>query len=313
METVVTITPNPAIDIYTTVEEMAPIRKLRCTAPRRDAGGGGINVARVVRRFGSEVTAIYPAGGATGKLLRSLVEREGVRSLAIPVTEETREDFTVLDHKTANQYRFVLPGSPLSEQEWTACLGALEGMEQLPTFVVGSGSLPPNVPDNFFARVAKIVKSRRSKMVLDTSGNALSAALKEGVYLVKPNLRELQEFVGALLPDQAARIDAGRKLIAAGCAEVVVLTLAADGALLVTSDAAFFARAADIRAVSTVGAGDSFVGGMVWKLANGGNLTQAFKHGVACASAAVLNPGTELCHPEDAGRVLGGIKMVDVS
>ena len=124
METVVTITPNPTIDIYTTVEQVVPIQKLRCAAARRDPGGGGINVARVVRRLGGEVAAIYPAN-----LLRRLVDREGVRSFAISVAEETREDFTVLDEKSRNQYRFVLPGSVLSEAEWAACLGTLETME----------------------------------------------------------------------------------------------------------------------------------------------------------------------------------------
>jgi 6-phosphofructokinase 2 len=89
MECAVTLTPNPAIDISTAVEEVLPIRKLRCAAARRDPGGGGINVARVVRRFGGEVAAIYPAGGSTGKLLQQLVDREGARSIAINVAEET--------------------------------------------------------------------------------------------------------------------------------------------------------------------------------------------------------------------------------
>jgi 6-phosphofructokinase 2 len=109
MESVITITPNPAIDIFTMVEEIVPIRKLRCTAARRDAGGGGINVARVVRRLGHEVSAIYPAGGATGELLRRLVELEGVRSLAIAVSEETREDFTALEQKQGNQRALRCP------------------------------------------------------------------------------------------------------------------------------------------------------------------------------------------------------------
>src|SRR3954452_24253135 len=100
MTPVVTLTANPAIDRSTRADEVAPIRKLRCTPLRRDAGGGGINVARVVRRLGGDVAAIFPAGGCTGALLRQLVEQEGVRSLAITAAEETREDFTVLDRKS---------------------------------------------------------------------------------------------------------------------------------------------------------------------------------------------------------------------
>jgi len=232
MGSIVTLTPNPAIDICTTVEEVVPIRKLRCTAARRDAGGGGINVARVVRRLGSEVSAIFPAGGATGELLRRLVEHEGVRSLAMAVAEETREDFTVLDQKSGNQYRFVLPGSPLSEGEWGACLNKLEAMEQLPLFVVGSGSLPPGVPNDFYARVARIAKARGSSMIVDTSGKPLAAVLEEGVYLVKPNLRELQEFAGVPLKDIGAWHSASRKLIETGKTEVVALTLGNRASLL---------------------------------------------------------------------------------
>jgi 6-phosphofructokinase 2 len=310
MESIVTLTANPAIDVCTAAEEIVPTRKLRCTAARRDAGGGGINVARVVRRLGSEVAAIYPAGGSTGELLESLVEREGVRSVAIPIAQETREDFTVLERRTGNQYRFVLPGSPLAEPEWQACLDALKAMDELPPFVVGSGSLPPGAPDDFYARAARIAKAGGARMVVDTSGQALAAALEPGVYLAKPNLRELQELTRAPLCGQAERIGACRGLIAAGGAEVVALTLGAEGALLVTRDVAHLARSPQIEPASTVGAGDSFVGGMVWRLAVGGGIADAFRYGVAAGCAAVLNPGTELCHAGDVTKLYERIELV---
>jgi 6-phosphofructokinase 2 len=310
MESIVTLTANPAIDVCTAVEEIAPTRKLRCTDARRDAGGGGINVARVARRLGSRVAAIYPAGGSAGALLESLVEREGVRSVAIPIRQETREDFTVLERKTGNQFRFVLPGSPLAEPEWQACLEALRAMQESPAFVVGSGSLPPGAPDDFYRRATRIAKAAGAKMVVDTSGKALAAALQDGVFLVKPNLRELQELTLAPLSAQAERIGACRGLIATGRAEVVVLTLGADGALLVTRDAAHLARSPQIEPVSTVGAGDSFVGGMVWRLAAGGDIVDAFRYGVAAGCAAVLNPGTELCHAGDVTKLYERIEPV---
>jgi 6-phosphofructokinase 2 len=310
MDSVVTLTANPAIDVCTAVGEIAPVRKLRCTHARRDAGGGGINVARVVRRLGGSVTAIYPAGGPTGRLLESLVGREDVRSLAIPIREETREDFTVLERKSGNQFRFVLPGSPLAAPEWQACLDALTTVRESLAFVIGSGSLPPGAPDDFYARATRIARAAGAKMVLDTSGKALAAALQDGVYLVKPNLRELQELTLAPLPDQAARIGACRGLIARGSAEVVVLTLGAGGALLVTRDAAHLARSPQIEPISTVGAGDSFVGGMVWRLASGGDILDAFRYGVAAGCAAVLNPGTELCHAGDVTKLYERIEPV---
>ena len=310
MESIVTLTANPAIDVSTGVEEIVPTRKLRCTAARRDAGGGGINVARVVRRLGSEVAAIYPAGGSTGRLLAELVEREGVRSVAIAVRPETREDFTVQERKSGNQYRFVLPGSPLAEPEWQACLDALKAIAGRPRFVVGSGSLPPGVPDDFYARAARIAKADGAKMVVDTSGPAFAAALTEGVYLVKPNLRELQELTQVPLSDQAAQIKACRTLIETGAAEVVALTLGAHGALLVTRESAQLARAQPLEPVSAVGAGDSFVGAMVWRLAGGAGILEAFRYAVAAGSAAVLNPGTELCHAADVTRLYERIELI---
>ena len=303
MESIVTLTANPAIDISTEVDEIAPIRKLRCTAARRDAGGGGINVARVVQRLGSEVAAVYPAGGSTGRLLESLVKREGVRSLAIAVKEETREDFTVLEQKSGQQYRFVLPGAPLADPEWQGCLDALKALNKLPSFVVGSGSLPPAVPEDFYARAAALAKAGGAKMVVDTSGKALAAVLREGVYLIKPNLRELQELTHAPLTDPAARVKACRILIETGAATTVALTLGADGALLVTREAAHFARPPQIKPASAVGAGDSFLGALIRQIAAGHDIEDAFRQAVAAGAAALLNPGTELCRPGDVARL----------
>jgi 6-phosphofructokinase 2 len=308
MALIVTLTPNPAIDISTSVDEVVPVRKLRCEAARRDPGGGGINVARVVQRLGAEVTAVYPAGGCTGELLRRLVKREGLQSVAIPVAEETRESFTALDQKSGEQYRFVLPGAPLSEAEWRACLDALEAVDPLPPFVVCSGSLPPGVPDDFYARVARFAKARGAKLILDTSGEPLARALQEGVYLVKPNLRELQELADMPLADEKSWLTATRRLIEAGSAQVIALTLADRGALLVTRDGALRASTPDVKVVSTVGAGDSFVGGIVWALANGHGTTDAFRWGLAAGTAAVLNSGTELSHASDISRLFEQVK-----
>ena len=310
MKSIATFTPNPAIDISTSVEEIVPIRKLRCAEARRDPGGGGINVARVVQRLGGAVSAIYPAGGATGELLRRLVEREGIKNFAISVAEETRENFTVLEQPSGKQYRFVLPGSRLSEVEWHACLDALDAMDTVPPFIVCSGSLPPGVPVGFYARVARFAKTHGSKLILDTSGKPLAEALREGVYMMKPNLRELQELANTPLDDQQDWLAAGRRLIDSGAAEIIALTLADKGSLLMTREGALRANVPDVKVMSTVGAGDSFVGGLVWALASGHNTVEAFKWGVAAGTAAVLNPGTELCHADDVARLVEQVDPV---
>lgn len=303
MADIVTLTINPSIDTSTSVNRVAPIHKLRCAAPHRDPGGGGINVARVAIRFGANVKALCAAGGATGELLRRLIDREGIPNLVIQVSEETRESFTVFEEATGHEYRFVLPGPQLREEEWRQCLGALAGIEDHPRFIVVSGSLSPAVPSDFYARAARIAKERGARVVLDASGPPLAAALEEGVYLIKPNLRELSELVGVPLEDEASRVDACRRLTAAGRAEIVALTLGDRGALLVTRDHAWRALALPIKPVSAVGAGDSFLGAMVWGLAKGMSIEDAFCYGVAAGSAALLSPGTGLCRWEDVERL----------
>ena len=197
MAEIVTLTPNPAIDLSTSVDRIVPIRKLRCAPQRRDPGGGGVNVARVVKRFGGDVEAILPVGGFTGQLLRRLIDDEGIPNRVIEAEAETREDFSVSELSTAQQYRFVLPGLPLREAEWRGCLEALAATVPRPKFVVGSGSLPPGVPNDFYAQAAAIARKLGAKFVVDTSGAPLAAAIEHGVYMIKPNLREMRDLVGA--------------------------------------------------------------------------------------------------------------------
>jgi len=309
---IVTLTINPAIDIFVNVGRVESTRKLRCSPPKRDPGGGGINVARVAHRLGADVTAIYPIGGQIGKLLHRLVEREDIASLVTPSHVETRENFTAYEESTGEQYRFVLPGSPLHRAEWEAVLDRLASLPERPKFVVASGSVPPGAPDDFFARVARHAKALGAKTVIDTSGKALAAVLDEGVTVIKPNLIELMEFVAAPLDCDEDRIAACRKLAADGRAEIVALTLGENGALLVTAKRAWRALPVAIEPVSTVGAGDSFLGGLVAALAAGKPLDEAFRVAVAAASAAVMTPGTGLCQPEDVKRLLPKVKIREV-
>ncbi len=306
MTRILTLTPNPAVDISTSTERIVPFSKLRCTTARRDPGGGGINVARVIRRLGGEVLAVYPAGGSSGRRLAGLLAGEGVPCVEVPVSAETREDFMVFEVATGLQYRFVLPGAELSDGEWQECLAALTGAEP-PDLVVVSGSLPAGAPEDFYGRVARLAKGMKAKTIVDTSGPPLKAALKEGVYLIKPNLREFQELVGRPLADQAAWIEAGRSLIDRGEVELIALTLGHRGALLIAREEVLVADGLPIKPISVVGAGDSFTGAMTWSLASGHTIEQALKFGVAAGSATVLRPGTELCRVEDVRRLAADV------
>jgi 6-phosphofructokinase 2 len=290
---------NPAIDVSTSIARVVPIHKLRCTEAIRDPGGGGINVARVISRLGGTVTSVYPIGGISGRLLQRLVEGEGLAGVTFQVVGETRESFTVLETESGAEYRFVLPGPSLTQSEWRQGLDLLEGLSERPDILVMSGSLPRGVPHDYYARAARVVKSRGGKVILDTSGPALAAGLENGLFLIKPNLRELRELTGEALEDETSLAAVCSRLVTSGRVEVVALTLGDKGALLVSQDMALRAPALPINAASTVGAGDGFLGAFVWALASGRDLKEAFRYGIAAGSAALLARGTQLCRCDD--------------
>ncbi|MBL8691614.1 MAG: 1-phosphofructokinase family hexose kinase [Rhodospirillaceae bacterium] len=304
MTAIMTVTPNPAIDVFTSVPALVPFTKLRCAEPLRDPGGGGINVARVIHRLRGDVAAIFPSGGSTGTLLSRLLLKEGVQILPIETQEETRQDVTVLESSTGRQYRFIMPGAALDTGEWKKCLDHVARAHPEPRFVVGSGSLPTEVPADFYARLCRIAGRAGARMVLDCSGEPLKAALTEGAYLIKPNLREFEELIGHALPSDADRIQAGRDLISRGACQLVALTLGSDGALLIARDSAFRAEGLPIKVSSVVGAGDSFLGGMVAALAKDDSIEEALRYGVAAGTAATFNAGTELCHLDETMRLV---------
>lgn len=312
MDRILTLTMNPAVDICAGVERIFPGHKLRCRLVRRDAGGGGINVARVVRRLGGDPVAVFPSGGPTGQLLERLIIGERVRYVAVPIAGDTREDFTVDESATSDQYRFVLPGPLLTAPEERACLDAVDRELSTGTILVASGSLPPSVEPEFYRRVAERARASGAKFVLDSSGVALKAALGVGVHLIKPSLREFEQLAGKPLPDESARLAAANSLIAQGRCEQVALSLGEEGALLVGADFAFCATAPRVEAASTVGAGDSFLGALVWTMARNDKPQDALRFAVAAGSAAMLSRGTGLCNTQDIERLARLVEIVEV-
>lgn len=310
MTDILTLTMNPCVDIATSTERVQATHKLRCSAPHRHPGGGGVNVARVVHRLGGDCAALYPAGGMTGDLVRRLLDEEGVNSLCIGIGGETRESFSVSEGSSGREFRFVLPGPELLAHEWQTCLHRAVGLDVPPRYLVASGSLPPGVPTDFYARLIRLVKPLGVKVVLDTSGPALAAALEEGVYLFKPSLRELRDLVGKPLETESQWRGAAEQLVERGWAQLLVLSLGVGGAWLVTPEGSCFAPALPIQVVSAIGAGDSFVGAMVWALARGQGARDAFRYGVAAGSAALLSKGTGLCDPADVARLYNDVVLI---
>jgi len=302
MPSIVTITFSPCIDKSTSVSSLVPEKKLKCTNPKLEPGGGGINVARAIIKLGGTATAIFPSGGYTGKYFNHLMEKEGVPSVIIETSNETRENIIVLDESSNNQFRFGMPGTELKESEWRGCLKAVEAISDA-EFIIASGSLPPGVPLDIYAQLARLARKGKAKLIVDTSGEALMYAADEGVYLLKPNLGELSSLAGKkeLKPEEVR--DVAKEIIQKGKCEVMVISMGAAGAMLITGDLAKMINSPPTIKHSTVGAGDSMVAGIVFFLSQGKSLLEAVQYGVACGTAATMNRGTELCRKQDANRL----------
>lgn len=298
---IVTLTVNPSLDKSTRLKGLLPEQKIRCEMPHFDAGGGGINVSKAIARLGGSSLSIFTSGGASGKMLEELLEQEQIAIKAIPVRNSTRENLIALDTNTNLQYRFGFPGAEISDAETAAVLESLRQLK--PGYLVASGSLNEGQPADFYQQIAKIAKAASSRFIADTSGDALQKVLETGVYLVKPNVGELAKLIGVERLHTEEVDEAAKELIKKGSAEIVVVSLGPQGAVLVTKEQTEFVPAPNVAKKSTVGAGDSMVGGMVWALSQNKSLKEVVRWGVACGSAATMNEGTQLFKVEDAKRL----------
>lgn len=296
---IITLTINPSLDISTEVEKMLPDIKMRCRHVRRDPGGGGINVSRVIGILEGRTKAVFAAGGYPGRTIDEMLRQQGIDSHPVQADGPSRESFSVQDRETGRQYRYVLPGPRLREEEWLQCLQIATDREQEPEYLVASGSLPPGVPEDFYARLAHGFSGRGTKVVVDTSGVPLAEAMGSGIYLAKPNRRELEELCGCSLAREKEQEKVCRDMVEKGDCEVLVFTLGKEGALLTAAGEQVRVQGLDVRVVSSVGAGDSFVGAMVFRLHRTGRLREAFLYGMAAGTAALLTAGTELCRKND--------------
>ena len=288
---ILTLTLNPTVDIAADAPAVQPVRKIRTTNESFDPGGGGVNVSRVLHELGGETLAVVAAGGVSGHLLLELLAEGGVPHQAIPIEGRTRMSHTVHDLSTRQEYRFVPEGPGLAEAEWQAALAVLETAAA--DWVVASGSLPPGVPADVYARAAAIAARRGQRFVLDTSGAPLKAALGAGLALIKPSRGEFAALTGTEDAEGAAMA-----LVRDGRAGLVAVTLGHEGALLAEPGGVLRLPALDVPALGAVGAGDSFLAAMVLALARGEPPREAFAWGMAAGAAAVMRPGT--AHPRRA-------------
>lgn len=307
MTPIVTVTLNPALDVSTTTATVRPGRKLRCEAPRTDPGGGGINVSRVIQRLGGESLALVAIAGPTGARLKEALEAEGIAARYLDAPGETRESLSVIGRDTGDQYRFVMPGARWTAAEGERALGAVVAACPPGAYVVLSGSLPPGLPHDLPAQLAARLAPHRARIILDTSGETLTAARRPAhpVHILRMDEVEAEALAGRALPQRADTACFARSLVAEGAAETVIIARGPDGSVLATATEQIFCYAAKVPVVSKTGAGDSFLAAFTLALAREADLSEALSAGMAAASAAVMTEATELCSAKEALRLIG--------
>lgn len=305
---ILTITVNPAIDKNTVVDKVMPTKKLRCEEPSYEAGGGGINVSRAIKEMGGESHAIFLGGGPAGNFVNTLLEEADISHEMIPIKNWTRENLMIMENTTNQEYRFVMPGPQVNEDEWKICLDKISSYEPNPEYMVVSGSLTEGIPDDFYAKIAQIAKIKEARLIVDTSGPALFKAAEVGVFLLKPNLGELAALVGKETITVHEQEKITRDIVNSGKCEILIVSMGARGAMMVTKNDVQYVVPPTVKQHSTVGAGDSMVAGLIYALSVGKSHIDMLKMGVAAGTAATMTSGAELCHKKDVFRLYEWLK-----
>ncbi len=301
MTEILTITVNPALDLSTEAPAVVPDRKLRCSAPRVQPGGGGVNVSRAIANLGGASRTLVAYGGPTGEDLVARLREEGLTPLSLNVDHPTRQSVTVRDAANGLQYRFMMPGPPWTPEDCAAAEAAIMAEMRPGDLVVPSGSMPPGLPDDYFLTVNAHLAQDGGRMILDTSGPALirAAAAAEGaLFALRMDLAEARELTGHPLGGIEDVAEMASELRAAGAATIVLIAAGEQGNVIACDEWRGLTRPPVVVPVSKVGAGDSFVAGFALSLARGADPVTACAYGTAAAASAVTRPDTDLCERE---------------
>jgi 6-phosphofructokinase 2 len=304
MTAILTITVNPAVDLSTEAPAVIPDRKLRCSAPRVQPGGGGVNVSRAIANLGGVSRTLLAFGGPTGMALTNALRAEGLDVRGLGVDHPTRQSLSVRDAANGLQYRFMMPGPDWTESDCATARSAILQALEPGALVIPSGSYPPGLPDAFFVDLNRNVAAAGGRIILDTSGSALRAAARTdtGLFALRMDHEEAQELSGARLKRLDDIADYASWLHRDTGSRIVMIAAGAMGTVIVTPDWRGLLRPPVVVPVSKVGAGDSFVGGFALALSRGDDPVSACAWGVAAAASAVTTPDTDLCDRADVER-----------
>ena len=305
---IATVTLNPSLDEHIVVPGLVVDESNRWVRLRRYAGGKGIDVSRAIHEMGGKTTAFGFIGGSNGRDMEILLDEEEVPFTFTPIKRETRANFIITDTKTSQQTRIGAPGPHISKKELGRFFNKLKQISPRPSLIAAGGSVPPGVPLNIYYDIVRECKNSGVRTILDSEGKWLEEGIKANPYLIKPNVREAEMLMGKKLSTEAAIIEAVLELVRTDI-EIAVISRGKDGIIAATKGSLFKAVPPSVRIRSAVGAGDCAIAGLALKLAQGEPLMEACRLAVAMGTAAMLTPGTALCHKADVERLLPQVKV----
>jgi len=305
---IATITLNPSLDTIIEVHGLVVDESNRWLKTRLYAGGKGIDVSRAIHEMGGKTTAYGFIGGTAGRTLEIRLDEDGVPYSFTPIEQEIRENFIITDTKTGNQTRINAPGPRIAKKELERFMRKLERIHETVDLMVIGGSVPPGVPTNIYYDIVMECRRAGVSCILDSANQWLAEGISAKPYLIKPNVHEAETLLKIELSTEEAIIKAARKLVRKGI-EIVVISRGKDGIIAATKEKIIKAVPPPVKVRSAIGAGDCTIAGLALKLAYDEPLIEACRLGVAMGAAAVLTPGTELCHKEDVEMLLPQVQV----
>lgn len=301
--TILTLTPNPSVDRTIAIAELHRGEVHRATSSRIDPGGKGINVSRALTAQSTPTVAVFPSGGPEGRLMEALLDTAGVPRYTVPVEGTLRMNVAVVE-PDGTTTKLNEPGPTLTGDDVDALIdGTLAAVDATTTWVVGCGSLPPGAPVDLYATLVRRAREHGVRVAIDSSEAPLAAAVAARPQLIKPNHEELAELVGTPMTTLRDVRDAAAALVADGI-ERVVVSLGGDGALLVDATGCTHAIAIIDDPLSTVGAGDCLLAGLLDALSRDQDAATALIAGVTWGAAAVRLPGSRVPSSADCEDIV---------
>lgn len=292
MSMIRTVCLNPALDKTALIAGFQIDHVNRIVSLRRDAGGKGINVSKVVAKLGGKTCAYALLGGTVGTQIESDIVDMGISCVSVAIEGDTRTNLKIIDTQTGTHTDINEPGPVVDSQELLDLLQRLTSDIEEGDVVVLSGSLPRGVPSDTYATWIRASKQAGAAVFLDTDGRALTAGIDAAPTLVKPNLQELSDLVGQELTTTEDIVAAAHELLSGGI-KTVVVSLGQQGALFCTKEHAISARAPHVPVGSTVGAGDAALAAIAFAWERGYRLSDTATLAIATGSANVMQSGTQ--------------------